>query len=242
MSSPFFSETNEKNEVFEVDKQIQETEAKCLEPQIVDVPGVGPVEVKGNPFELENDLDYSQGDNLFNVMGDCGLVSVINILAEAGISISEDAIVALALTNNLCLYDAWNSPEENGGTTYLDRQTLLAAFGIETEVYKGSSSQASLEVMADKIEAGHGVNISVNAGYALDQPSAIGDGSSNHSIIVTGTARDPQTGELKGFYVCDSCGLYDTGAVFMSVDKMKDCFTTVPYSSVIYTKEPIRSV
>ena len=216
-------------------------EYTVLEPAVYDIDGMGEIIVIGNPYELADKLDDCQGDNIYNFGGDCGLVSVANILTISGMEITEDEIVGRAIDLGLCDYSIFNNPEENGGTTALNRAELLKSYGIDCTITEDKETKGSLEYLAEMVENGHGVNISVNAGFAWNEPSAVGDGVSNHSIIVTGTARDPETGELKGLYVCDS-GLTDSesGSLLLTVDELQDCYVDVPGTTAIITNKDIR--
>lgn len=216
-------------------------QGSVLEPELYEVSGMGDVIVTGDPYELGESLDDCQGDNEFNFRGDCGLVSVTNMLRMAGIEATEDEVVGRAIDLGLVQYSEFNSPEDNGGTTADDRSLLLKSYGINCTFTDDKSGLGSLESIADLVENGHGVNIAINAGYAWNDPSAVGDGVSNHSIIVTGTARDAQTGELKGLYVCDS-GLTDkeSGSLLLTVDELNECYVDVPFSSALITDDEIR--
>lgn len=216
-------------------------EAASLEPELMEVPGVGEVLVGGNPFEVGERLDDYQGDNFYNFQGDCGLVTVRNFLALGGIETSEDEVVGRAIILGQCIYSDMNSPADNGGTSVLHRQNILETYNMPTVILDSKSMAGSLESLAAYVEAGHGVNISVNAGFAWDNPNYIDDGGSNHSVLVTGTARDKDTGELKGLFVCDS-GLTDQNskAVFLSVDVLQDAYVNAAGSSALVSVNPIR--
>lgn len=123
----------------------------------------------------------------------------------------------------------------------MQRQEILARYGIESSYTFDIYGAGSLNEIARYVEQGHGVNISVNAGYAWNSPMNISDGSINHSILVTGTAYDPDTGELKGLYVCDS-GLtqQDSKAYFLSVERLQDCYVDAPGACMLVTNQPIR--
>lgn len=226
-------------EQFEPD--IEALECACLEPRLMEVPDAGEVLVGGEPFEIAPKLDDCQGDNLFNFHGDCGLVSVRNILAMADIPASEDEVVGRAIARGLCDYSILNDAADNGGTNVMQRKALLETYGISSTVFDSKSPEGSLEALAQYVEAGHGVNIAVNAGYAWDNPSFVGDGSSNHSIIVTGAAWEPDTGKLKGLFVCDS-GLTSeaSAAKFLSADVLKDAYLDAPYCTALVTTTAIR--
>jgi len=216
-------------------------EALMAQPQLVDLPEAGEVLVSGDPFEISERLDDNQGDNIYNFGGCCGLVTVSNLCSMAGLEADEDDVIGRAISMGLCHYRIFGDPAENGGTNVFQRQELLQSYGISSTVLSSKSADGSLEAIAEYVEAGHGVNISVNAGYAWDEPSAIGDGSSNHSIVVTGTVRDPETGALTGLIVCDS-GLTDrdSGSMYLSLDTLQDAYLDAPGTTALVTDEPIR--
>lgn len=214
-------------------------EMLCMEPLVVDLPETGEVLIYGDPFALAEKLDSFQGDNIYNFGGDCGLVTVNNMLIMGGLESTEDEVVGRAISMGLCNYSPFNDSSENGGTTVYERQALLNSYGIPSMVFE--SYAASPDAIASFVEAGHGVNISVNAGYAWDDPNYITHGGSNHSITVTGTVRDVQTHELKGLIVCDSGpGRADSGRMFMSLDRLNDAYINVPGTTALVTSEPIR--
>ena len=231
----------EMNETLTNLEQIEETEMAQLEPEIIFEPEVGEVMVFGDPFEVGQNLDDCQGDNEFNAEGNCGLLTITNMLRLGGFDITESDVTRFALENDLCVDGVWVDPYSRGGTTVMDRQEILARYGIESSYTFDTHEAGGLNEIARYVEQGYGVNISVNAGYAWDSPSNIGDGSSNHSILVTGTAYDPYTGELKGFYVCDS-GLtqQDSKAYFLSVDRLQNCYVDALGASMLVTNQLIR--
>lgn len=231
----------EMNEVLANLEQIEETEAVLLEPEIIMEPEVCEVMVFGDPFEVGRNLDDCQGDNEFNVKGNCGLLTITNMLRLGGFDVTENDVTKFALENGLCSDGLWMDPHLRGGTTVIERQEILARYGIESSFTLDTYGAGGLSEIARYVEQGHGVNIAVNAGYAWDSPANIGDGSMNHSILVTGTAYDPHTGELKGLYVCDS-GLtqQDSKAYFLSVERLQDCYVGVPGACMLVTDQPIR--
>lgn len=219
----------------------EDLESACLEQELTDVPGVGELLVGGDPFGIAPRLDDCQGDNFYNFQGNCGLVSVCNILEMAGIHTTEDEVVGRAIVLGLCTHSIFNAPTENGGTSVLDRKGMLESYGISAVILDSKSEAGSLEALARYVEAGYGVNISVNSGYVWDNPSFIGDGGSNHSIIVTGTAWDPDTGKLKGLFVCDSGSAEKPSAAkFLSVDVLQDAYRDAPGCTALVTTERIR--
>lgn len=213
-------------------------EAEALEPELYDIPDVGEVLVCGNPFDLDGKLDDTQGDNILNAQGDCGVVSVVNILRLAGIECSEDEAILNATRMRLCFYSTDCPAERNGGTNVFTRQELLEAYGVKAYVMNIKEP----EYLAQLAEKGYGVNISVNSGYTWGIPEYIGDGSTNHSIIVTGSARDPETGELKGLFVCDSGLPGKTSSMFISVETLNKAYVNAYGSYALVTADPIRKI
>lgn len=223
--------------------QLEGVECMSLEPELWETPESEQVLVLGNPFEVAGGLDDCQGDNLYGAEGNCGLVSVMNLLRLNGQEIDENEIVGRALETNppLCVYYETDDPGAKGGTTVVQRAELLQLYGISSHYYSNQMPGGSLEQIASYVENGQGVNLSVNAGYLWDNVNFIDDGSSNHSIIVTGTAREPESGELQGLFVCDS-GLTDqeSGAMYVSVEKLEDAYVRAPGATVLVTDQPLR--
>ncbi len=214
-------------------------ESEVLEPVLMDLPEAGEVLVSGDPFSVADQLDDNQGDNVLNAQGDCGVVSIANIVTLAGQECSEDDAIVKAVNLRLCNYSPEGDPSENGGTNVYARQRLLAEYGIPSTVMDGFNAP-SPEVIAQYVEAGHGVNLGVNAGYAWNDADYIDDGQSNHSIIVTGTIRDPETNELKGLIVCDSGLPGESSTKFLSIETLDMAYVHAPGSSALITDQPIR--
>ena len=155
---------------------VQQTEGLGCEPCLASLDGET-VLVYGDPVETGEKLDDLQGDNYYDFQGDCGLVSVANLL----------------------------------------------------------------ESLADYVESGRGVNLGLNAGYAWGDPNYIQDGVANHSVVLTGTCRDPETGELKGFFLCDSGAPNGSGeAMYLSVEQMEQAYLNAYGATALVTDQPIR--
>lgn len=154
------------------------------------------------------DFNHQQGDNDAGFNGTCGLVSCEDVLRQYGVDVTENDIVEHAIENNECAVDS--DPEKAGGTTSDQRAQILNDFGIPAHTEKGQS----LEDLASDIERGSSVIVAANAGYLWNDPNAYDTGQSNHAVVVTGVARDPQTGEIQGFFINDS----GTGSAGQFVD------------------------
>jgi hypothetical protein len=160
----------------------------------------------GDP-EGDKAFNHQQGDNPDGFRGTCGLVSVQGIALQFGIKtmpdgtpISEAAIVRYARERGLCEVSA--NPDDSGGSSPIGQVELLNDIGVPSHI-EGAST---VEQLAVNVQAGRGVIIGVNAGVFWNSadPRHFGNGNPNHAVCVTGVARDPNTGQLLGFYVNDS--------------------------------------
>ena len=207
-----------------------------------EVPGMDRAMVCGDPFRLGEILDYQQGfDNPYGATGTCGLTSVSNICKMAGMDVTEPEVVEYAMENDQCIKD---DPKYHGrGTTIGNDLAVLSHYGIEAHCE--FSDTADGERLAEAIEGGHGVILGVNSGILQDREwkveNAEGEVVSNHAVCLTGTVRDPDTGELAGFYLCDSSSQRpDGGKIFITLDQLDECYTNVKESFAIITDDPIR--
>jgi len=154
--------------------------------------------VTGNPNAYA-DFCHEQGQNDLGFSGDCGLCSAQDVLNQFGVDVSENDVVHHAVDNHLCDIDP-NCPDNSGGTTADWERQTLTDYGVPAHV----ENNGSLDDLAQHIENGSGVIAEVNAGVLWNDPNSFEDGSANHAITVTGVARDPDSGQILGFYVNDS--------------------------------------
>jgi hypothetical protein len=144
------------------------------------------------------DFNHYQGDNPYGFKYDCGLCSCGDILNQFGVHVSEADVVDHAVRNHECSIAA--DPEHSGRSSPEEQAEILRDYGVSAHIEQGQS----LQDLATNIEQGHGVIIGVNAGYLWNDAQALENGQSNHAVVVTGVARDPNTSEIQGFYVNDS--------------------------------------
>ena len=154
------------------------------------------------------ELNHQQGE-VPGFEGTCGLCSVqcvanqFGLQNEAGGKISEEDIVKLASDNNpsLCVTDS--TSESNGGTSLSDQQELLERLGIPAHV----ETDMNMEQLAQQVDQGKGVITGVNADELWGQNPHNSINllpRPNHAVSVIGTARNPGTNELRGFFINDS--------------------------------------
>lgn len=196
--------------------------------------------VAGNPFEVAEKLDWSQGDNSYDALGCCGLVSCSNVLTICGLDTTEESVVAYAVENNICRYSPFLPPESRGGTLDPDIIAVLAGHGVEASAFSARDIRGSVEGIASAVEDGHGVTIGVNGGYLWDDANYIGTGAANHQVTVTGSVRDVN-GQVVGLVICDSGrGLQSDSCRILSLEKLAECYSTVPDASAVITDNPVR--
>lgn len=197
-------------ETFDETEQYQNDNvmSAALEPEIrTDIPNCETAIVYGEPYKRSELVDSMQGDNPYNARGNCGLVSIANILRISGKEVSETDVTGYAIEKGYCQYDRFGDECDNGGTTFEGRQKIFADYGIQTEICMESQGY-SIENIADAVENGKGVIVGVNADILwnkdLGSPTFAGMPVANHIVTVTGVARDASTGEVAGLYICDS--------------------------------------
>jgi hypothetical protein len=174
------------------------------------------------------EFNHPQGDNPFGFRNTCGLVACEDLLRQFGVDVTEGDIVRFAVANGLCQVSA--DAGESGGSSPYTQALILKEHGVpaHVEVLDG------FERLADCVEHGHGVIVSVNAGVLWDDPQAFESGQSNHAVVVTGVARDPLTGEIQGFFINDSGrGLAEDSGRFVDAATMTHGWESLGAVSVV---------
>lgn len=144
-----------------------------------------------------SDYCHPQGDNPFGFRGTCGLCSCELIIRQFGIEVTEADVVAYAIAHGLCNIES--DPAMRGGTTVAEQARILADFGVPAHYETGRS----LEDLADSVQQGRGMLLAVDCGVLWDDATYY-DGRANHAVTAIGVARDPQTGQIQGFYLNDT--------------------------------------
>ncbi len=186
--------------------------------------------VYDHPQSLGDQLKSEQGNNDLNKIGTCSLVSCTNIMKIGGVSESENSIVKNATQWGLC--------SRSGGTnaSFSQLSEILSRYGIETE----RSSTLTPEGLAKVVENGHGTIISVDSSILWGEPSMKIFPSVDHAITVTSVARNPSSGKIEGFFVCDSGRCMSSDASrFVDINTMKRAHFYARNHGAIYTKNVI---
>lgn len=151
--------------------------------------------VFGTEGEIERNFTGRQGNNSFGMQNDCGIACVAQIIILSGKKVTENDVVRVAISEGLCnITDA--SMDANGGTSSIHRATLLSEFDINSRV-----ELASTKEIASYVEHGHGIIVSVDAGFLWNRASDVGLG---HAIVIYGTIHRASDGTLMGFVICDT--------------------------------------
>ena len=186
--------------------------------------------VYDHPQSLGAQLKSEQGNNDLNKPGTCSLVSCANIMKIGGILESENSIVKNATQWGLC--------SRSGGTnaSFSQLSEILGRYGIETE----RSSTLTPEGLAKIVENGHGTIISVDSSILWNEPSMKIFPSVDHAITVTSVARNPCSGKIEGFFICDSGRCVSSDASrFVDINTIKRAHFYARNHGAIYTKNVI---
>lgn len=203
--------------------------------------------VTGSPFEVADSLDSCEGDNIWGIEGDCGVISCANCLTLAGVDLhgehAENILAALAVAEGgfLELSGATEELEwgvnEWVGANFLMEYGMLVAYGVESTIYSPEIAGGSIQDVAKAIEDGHVVVMNLNAGTLWNDSNCLDNGYANHAVTVTGTVRDTN-GQLLALTICDS-GNNDSCRV-VPVDLLETCYTNSIDATVVISNESVR--
>lgn len=180
------------------------------------------MQVFGDPEETKKRLLYHQGENALHQSGDSGLLSLANNLRKAGVIVDENTLIQFVSRQAPSGEIApGNSIVELQGQSLESRLQLFLYCGIPCQ-WKEVLSEKDLAELADFIEEGKAVQLSLNAGIFWDQdnlekkdyreaygsPLASLDPKTlsyrcNHVITPLSPGRD-ETGKLLGFLINDT--------------------------------------
>lgn len=151
--------------------------------------------VFGTENNISNKFTGHQGNNAFGIENNCGIACVTQLLILSGKRIVENDVVRTAVGCGLCEITGMQL-HANGATSAEQRKILLDKHGIRSTIKILSSEQ-----IANYIERGYGIIVSVDAGVLWKKPEYVGVG---HAIMVYGTIHKYDTGKLIGLIICDT--------------------------------------
>lgn len=161
-------------------------------------------------------FNHKQGANLYGFESTCGLVSVEDVLNQFGKDVSENDVVRHAIENGRCYIVEQTS--DCGRTSMEHQAQLLSDAGVPAH----PEVHADFNDLSRWVAEGRGVIVEVNAGVLWNDANSYDQGQANHAIVLTGSAVDPASGELLGFYVNDSGrALPGDSGLFVSLDRMQ---------------------
>jgi hypothetical protein len=187
------SDSRESNEGIQVPDVPHPTPPELPEPHQEVLPDGREALVSGDP-ERAGLLNHLQGENLAGVEYTCGLVACEGILRQCGVQARENDLLEYALNSHNC--DVLSAHTSLG-----DQVAILRDFGIAAH----PEHHGTVEGLADNIEHGQSVIIEMNSGVLWNQAAHYGNGEANHAVLVTGIARDPDTHQVLGAFINDSC-------------------------------------
>lgn len=172
-------------------------------------------QIYNTPLQTGKELDANQGKDPSH-RGTCGIVSCVNILRLAGrLDATESEVLMDAIAQGLCTTND-KLPASSGGTTCVRRQQILKRFGLESELIHPST-----DAIAEYVSAGKGVIISVFADRLWKDPRYH---NAYHAVVVTSVVKNA-SGNVTGFYICDSGRRTNDCAHFYTVEELKYALT-----------------
>lgn len=170
--------------------------------------------VYDSPREIASMLDTAQGKSGLN--GSCGICSVENVILISGGKATE-----IDVYNTARGHQPYSLCEEGGGTTPLDRQSLLEKYGIAS-----SLENQTIENIASAINSGRICILSVDARKLYRMK---GLQRQLHAVVVTSVTVD-EKGDVTEVTICDSnaSALGQSGAQEYSVQELKKALTKRP--------------
>lgn len=168
------------------------------------------VTVFDHPEKSVNDAVYGQGGCVLEqkrYAGTCGICATATLLRRAGLVVDEQTVLAAAVKHHLCdNTDDAHCAEAyrfRGGTSLADRSQIADIFALQLE----PEVEIPLGELANKVEQGHGVIISVLAGEGFYNPNNMYCGTQGgHALVLNSVERDAATRKILAYYVIDSNG------------------------------------
>lgn len=187
------------------------------------------VTVFDHPETSVRNAVYGQGHCMLGetrYAGTCGICATATLLRKAGLPVNERIVLTTAVKHHLCddtkdseCADAY---QWRGGTSPAHRNQIADFFTLPLE----TELETPLETLANKVEQGHGVIISVLAGEGFYNPNNMYSGNQGgHALVLDSVERDAATGKILAYYVIDSNGQTpDTAGLRIPADTLKNAY------------------
>lgn len=177
---------------------------------------------------------HPQGDNPFGFRGTCGLCSCELIMRQFGLEVTETDVVAYAREHRLC--HTRGAPAKRGGSSVLQQVRILSDFGVPAHY----ETARELDDLAASIQDGRGVILAVDAGVLWNDANAYA-GQINHAVTAIGVARDPETGQIQGFYINDTGPVPPTPGRFIDIATMDEAWVKMGGACVVTDQAYLRN-
>jgi hypothetical protein len=188
------------------------------------------VHVYGDPIDWRDLLDDNQFDNASNLVNTCTMASIANVMTMLGSPTSEEEVLAYMLANNLV------GIPEKGDTEPANVEVALED-GYGCAVTRTTVRPAS--EVAGFLQAGHAIILGVD--YGIVNETAEPRGKDDHAIALTGVAYNEVSGELEGFYYCDSGDEFNpSSALFMSTNLYYEAHAQYPSAQILVIDSPLK--
>jgi hypothetical protein len=198
---------------------VEPQQPELPEPHLGQLPDGRETLISGNP-EGSQEFNHLQGENLSEFPNTCGLVACEGVLRQFGIPATENDLLEYALASGHC-------DVLSGHTSMADQVAILEKFGIPAH----TEHQGTVEGLADRIEHGQKAIVEVNSGLLWNDAAHYESGETNHAVLVTGIARDPQTGDITGAFINDSAT--GEGGEFVPRDVLEPAWEAAGGKSVV---------
>lgn len=163
--------------------------------------------VYGDPLDWRDLMDHNQFDNSSNFTDTCTMASIANTMTMLGQELTEDEALAYMLENNHV------GNRDTGNTPPWEVEAALEGLGCVATLYTVVQSK---ETIAQWLEDGHVIILGVD--YGILHEEHVPRGFDDHAITLTGVAYDETTGNLLGYYYCDSGDEFDHSAsIYMPI-------------------------
>ncbi|MDF7806631.1 C39 family peptidase [Pontiellaceae bacterium B12219] len=186
--------------------------------------------VYGDPLDWRGLLDDNQFDNASNLVNTCTMASIANVMTMLGSPTTEEKVLAYMLANNLV-----GIPSKGDTPPAFVETALENGYGCSVT----RSTVLPVEEVAEFLKNGHAIIMGVD--YGVVNEGADPRDYDDHAITLTGVAFDAVSGEVAGFYYCDS-GDEDnpSGASFMSTNLYYEAHAQYTNAQILVIDAPLK--